>query len=95
MGSYMYKHRPNYAALAGALMTFVAGVLIYFMQFQSSGGHMDPRWALLIPAVTLVLTAALLLVAFARYRYTHLWSKKHRGKHDRSVHKKHRPHPRH
>lgn len=89
MGSYMYRHRPNLVALTGAVMTFISGILVYFMQFHSTGGHVELQVRLLILTGTMLLTATFLIIAFARYKFTHLWSTKHRGKHDRSMQKHH------
>ncbi|WP_372798851.1 hypothetical protein [Pontiella sp.] len=94
MGSYMYRQRPNLVALGGALIVFISGILVYCMQLQNSGGHLDQRVRLMILLGTPLLTVVLLLIAFARYRFTHLWRKKHKGRHDKSL-RKHDRHSRH
>ena len=89
MGSYMYRQRPNWVALGGAVIAIVSGALIYLMELQRSGGVVDKGAVVMIVFGTFMVTAICLMIAFARYRFPHLWKKNadhnyaKKGKHQR------------
>lgn len=97
----MYKQKPNLPALIAAAICFIGGLLLIGAQAQSSGiGRVGSSSLLLITCLTFVLTVIFLLIAFSRYRYTHLWksggashSDKYKGQHKKHGKNKHRHHP--
>ena len=98
MGSMMYRQRPNLPALIAAVFCFIGGLLLIGAQTQNSGiGRANSASVLLITCLTFVLTAVFLLIAFSRYRYTHLWKKGEAAHSDKykDQHKKHGKHHHH
>jgi hypothetical protein len=92
MGSMMYRQRPNLPALIAAGISFVGGILLVGAQVQGSGiGRAEPRQLVLVASITVLLTGIFLLVAFSRYRFTHLWKSTHASHSDKykHSHKKH------
>ncbi|VGO22281.1 hypothetical protein [Pontiella sulfatireligans] len=86
MCAMIYRHRPILSALIAAGLSCVAGVLLVFgMRQRYEAGVAPASSVMLAGCVTIVLTGSFLIVAFSRYRFTHLWktpqaahSKKHR-----------------
>ncbi len=76
MCAMIYKHRPSSTALAAAGVVLIGGTLLAcgFQQQDRLGDNVPPS-VLLTGCVTIVLTGALVIVAFARYKFTHLWKK--------------------
>ncbi|MCF7817910.1 MAG: hypothetical protein K9M54_08515 [Kiritimatiellales bacterium] len=91
MGSMMYKQRPAYPALvAAACVMLVGGFLACGLKNRIEDGDGDYSSLLLVGCLSAGLSGTLLIVAFARYQFTHLWKKpdpvpakrkRHRRKH--------------
>lgn len=104
MGTMMYRQKPNIPALIAAGICFVGGLLLLGALQHSSGvGQTSSSPLLLTTCLTFVLTVVFLLIAFSRYRYTHLWKSgvashsdrykdQHRKHHHRHHHHHHHPH---
>lgn len=76
MCAMMYKHRPSYTALTGAVVTLFGGCLLMLgLSRESHSGEEVPASVLLAGCMTFLLFGVFLIVAFARYKYTHLWKK--------------------
>ncbi|VGO17658.1 hypothetical protein PDESU_06259 [Pontiella desulfatans] len=98
MGSYMYRQKPNLVALVAALVSLVGGILtICMLQARDGAGIASPTPVGFLACITLVLTGTFLIIAFARYRFTHLWKRGEAAHSDKykSQHKKHHHHHRH
>ena len=70
----MYRHGPNKPALIGAvvMLIFGAGCALAFLPAVESGER--PASILyLIVSLSLLVAGMLVIVAFARYSFTHLW----------------------
>jgi len=77
VGPAMYKQRPAYPALVGACFVLIIGVLIMCgMKPAVDAGEMDQSMVLLAAFMTLCVTSILVVAAFARYQFTHLWRHK-------------------
>ena len=99
MGSMMYRQRPNLPALIAAAICFLGGVLLLCGMQQISGfGAASSAPLETVALLTFALTGTFLIIAFARYRFTHLWkstgashSDKYKDQHKKH-HRKHRHH---
>jgi sterol desaturase/sphingolipid hydroxylase (fatty acid hydroxylase superfamily) len=70
----MYKQRPAYPALIGAVGILVVGGLLSLAaldRYQDGLGSMDVVWFLAY--TTLCLVVICVIAAFARYQFLHLW----------------------
>ncbi len=91
MKPLMYRQRPSYPALISALCVLIVGALLAFLgldRYASGTGSMGMVW--LTVYATLCVTVICVIMAFARYQFTHLWkqpdpafSKKAQRKRDR------------
>lgn len=70
----MYRHGPNKSALIGAVVVFVigAGCALSVRPAVESGEQPESVFFLII-LLSLLLAGVLLIIAFARYSFTHLW----------------------
>ncbi len=74
MCAMIYKHRPSFGALTGAAITLIFGCSIIWIQISSLRlGEELPATVLMTGSMTSVLFGVFLIIAFARYKYTHLW----------------------
>ncbi len=74
MCAMIYRHRPSYTALVGAAVTLIAGSLLMLGLTKSTpSAEGVPASVLLAGCVTFLIFGFFLIVAFARYRFTHLW----------------------
>ena len=75
----MYKHRPAFPALMGAFFSLLLGVFCFAMIYQrvQSGEIGREKLAALI-LLSISISGILLIAAFSRYQFTHLWKKPHR-----------------
>lgn len=80
MCAMIYKHRPSYTALIGAGVTLLGGCLLMLglsRESATSEGFSSP--VLLAGCMTFLLFGVFLIIAFARYKFTHLWRTKKHG----------------
>ncbi len=75
----MYRHRPAFPALVGAMISLLVGVFCFAMIYQrvQSGEIGREKLAALI-LLSVIVSGILLIAAFSRYQFTHLWLKSHR-----------------
>jgi ABC-type nickel/cobalt efflux system permease component RcnA len=98
MGAMMYRQRPNLPALIAAGICLVGGVLLMCGLQQKSGvGATCSAPLAAVAFLTSVLTGTFLIIAFARYRFTHLWKSTGASHSDKykDQHKKHHRNHRH
>lgn len=69
----MFKLRPYSGLLLAALLVLAVGGLISGYLFTEEAYTTGARHGLLALVVTLVLALLLILVAFSRYGFRHLW----------------------
>jgi hypothetical protein len=70
----MYKHRPAYPALLASAVIFISGAAVTMvLRNRALEGEGGIQPALLAGMLTVALSGAALISAFARYKYTHLW----------------------
>lgn len=70
MGPLMYRQRPSYPALISAGAVLFLGMLLVLALKQE---EVSFQVRLLTGCITLCMSAILLVTAFARYQFTHLW----------------------
>ena len=76
MGSLMYKQRPAYPALiAAACIMLIGAFAAHGLIRQIEVGNADPSSLLLVGCLSIGLSGTLVIVAFSRYQFTHLWKK--------------------
>ncbi len=76
MAPMMYKQRPAFAPLIGAVCVFVLGVFITCcLHQQVEAGEGERASVLFAGSLSCGLSGTLVIVAFARYQFTHLWKK--------------------
>lgn len=76
MRPLMYRQRPAYPALVGAIVSLFAGILSVAVIYRRvERGEMSEERLIFIISLTCLMTGIFLIVAFARYQYTHLWLK--------------------
>ena len=76
MGPLMYRQRPAYPALIGAVCVLVLGFFITcWLHQQAEIGESDGSSVLLVGALSCSISGALVILAFARYQFTHLWKR--------------------
>lgn len=79
MCAMIYKHRPSYPALFAAGLVLLGGSLMcYGATRQYQLDREVPPCVLMIGCGTLLLVGIFLVIAFARYKFTHLWIKPRR-----------------
>lgn len=70
----MYRHRPSYPALIFAAAVLVLGALIaYGLAKQVEAGERSMSSVLLVGCLSFGIAGILVVAAFARYQFTHLW----------------------
>lgn len=70
MCALMYRHRPDYPAIISAGVVLLIGMVLFFALKQEEASF---QTLLLTACITLCLAAILLVTAFSRYQFTHLW----------------------
>lgn len=90
----IYRHRPLLPALLAAVFSFIAGAMLFLhMEQRYLRGDGSSESVLLTGCITIVLTGSFLIMAFARYRFTHLWKSTGAAHSDKYKHPhKHRKH---
>jgi hypothetical protein len=74
MCAMMYHHKPSLPALGLALFVFICGVLfICDLRPQVESGEINSSSMAAAGFATCSVTGVFLIIAFARYRFTHLW----------------------
>lgn len=72
----MYKQRPAYPALIGAAVVLVFGFMATFNLYDLSvSGELGIEVPVMAGALSIGVSGAFLILAFARYQFTHLWKK--------------------
>ncbi len=72
----MYRHRPAYPALIAAFGTLAVGAAgVIYLRARLETGDARPSSIVLVYCLTAAVSGSLLVAAFARYRFTHLWRK--------------------
>ena len=72
----MYKHRPSSPALwAVVIVLLVGGFFVWHLHGRVVDGIGDPSSVVAAGCVSCGIAGSLLVVAFARYQFTHLWDK--------------------
>lgn len=80
MKPLMYKQRPAVPALIAAACVLAFGTaLIFWLRPRVEVGEAEVSSVLLAGCMTCGITGGLLVSAFARYQFTHLWKKPHSG----------------
>jgi hypothetical protein len=70
----IYRHGPSLPALVSAGVVFFSGALLVFSLYQQEqAGEGTVQTVALVGCLTFVITVSLVIMAFARYQYTHLW----------------------
>ena len=70
----VYKQHPMWSALIGAVACLVMGSLSFLVVNQRvQSGDMGKEKLLLPILVTVIVSGILIIVAFSRYQFTHLW----------------------
>jgi fumarate reductase subunit D len=78
----IYKHRPLWSALFGAVFFLILGMLCYFMIYQRvQDGEIGEEKLLALILISITVPGILIIVAFARYKFTHLWMGSHKRAH--------------
>ncbi len=73
MGPLMYRQRPSYPALIAAGCVIILGTCVAgCLRKRIDDGEGNPSSLILDICLTVVLTGILLIIAFARYKFTHL-----------------------
>ncbi len=76
MRPLMYKQRPAYPALIAALFILIIGAWIIFELHQRvDTGEESASSVVLAYCMTFGIVGTLVVSAFARYQFTHLWKK--------------------
>jgi spore maturation protein SpmA len=76
MKPLMYRHRPAYPALIAAACVLAAGGLIILaLENRLKDGIGDPSSIIFTACIACGAAGVLVIIAFARYQYTHLWKK--------------------
>jgi hypothetical protein len=82
MGVPIYKHRPVWAALFGAGFFLFMGMLTYFtMHPRVRSGEMGEEKLLGLIMLSIIVPGILIILAFSRYKFTHLWMGSHKRMH--------------
>jgi hypothetical protein len=96
MGAMMHRQRPNLPALFSALFSFLGGILLLAsLQLRDGFGASGSAPVLLVVCLTCILTGTFLIIAFARYRFTHLWKGTGAAHSDKYKHPHHHHHHHH
>ncbi len=76
MGPLMYKQRPAYPALVAAVCIMLFGAFaVYGLMQRIETGDGDYSSLLFVGCLSCGISGALVIAAFARYQFTHLWKK--------------------
>ena len=90
----MYRQRPAYPALVLAGVVAAVGfIAVCCLKQRVENGEYDATCLLLTAFTTIGITGALVITAFARYQFTHLW--KRPNKTTRQRNRQHRRHGNH
>ena len=72
--AFMYKHRPSLPSLVLAGLSLGGGSLIFYSLYRREAmGECAMATVLMTGCLTIIMTGGFLIMAFARYKYTHLW----------------------
>ena len=75
----MYKHRPAFPALMGAFFSLLLGVFCFAMIYQRvQNGEIGREKLAALTMLSISVSGILLIAAFSRYQFTHLWLKSRR-----------------
>jgi hypothetical protein len=70
----MYKQRPAMPALiAAACVMLFGGFVVYYLYRRVDDGDANSASVLFAVCLTCGLVGTLVILAFARYQFTHLW----------------------
>ena len=76
MGALMYKHRPTYPAMVAAVLVLLfGGFWTWCLHGRVEDGIGEPSSVVAAGCVSCGLAGILIIMAFARYQFTHLWKK--------------------
>lgn len=76
MRPLMYKQRPAYPALIAAVCSLIFGALTcWALKDRVDAGEGTSASILLVACISVGTSGALLIAAFARYQFTHLWKR--------------------
>ncbi len=74
MRPLMYKHRPSYPALFAAAFVLVLGYLVVcWLAKRADAGLGDESTVMAAGCFSCAMAGTLVVAAFARYQFTHLW----------------------
>ena len=77
----MYRHRPAFPALIGALASLIGGIFCFFMIYQRvQSGEISKEKLMALIMISIACSGVFLSAAFSRYQFTHLWRKTRRSK---------------
>ena len=82
MTTPVYKHRPIWSALFGAIFCLIMGMLCYLMIYQRvQAGEIGEEKLLALILISIIVPGTLFIIAFSRYKFTHLWLSSHKRAH--------------
>ena len=96
MCAMIYKHKPMLPALVAAGIIFLLGMAwMLSLQPRVQSGEAEPSSVLMAGGLTCTVAGSLLIMAFSRYKFTHLWKStgaRHSDKYKNKHKKKNRKH---
>jgi hypothetical protein len=80
MKPLMYRHRPAFPALVGAVVCLLGGGLCFGVIYHRvQNGEISEDKLIALTMISIALSLIFLVAAFARYQFTHLWVKPRHG----------------
>jgi uncharacterized membrane protein len=74
MATPVYKHHPAWPALIGAIAFLIMALLCFFMIHQRvQSGEIGEEKLLTLILISITVFGVLMIAAFSRYQFTHLW----------------------
>ena len=72
----MYKQRPSYPALLFAVFALlIGGISMWYLNGRVEDGVGEPASVVAAACITCGVVGSSIVMAFARYQFTHLWNK--------------------
>jgi len=74
MKPLMYRHRPAFPALVGAVVSLIGGAFCFGMiHLRVKSGEIGEEKLKALIMISIGTSLIFLVAAFARYQFTHLW----------------------
>ncbi|WP_136082761.1 hypothetical protein [Pontiella desulfatans] len=72
----MYRHRPAFPALVGAVVSLLGGIFCFGMIYvRVKSGEIGEEKLKALIFISVATSLIFLVAAFGRYQFTHLWMK--------------------